>query len=192
MKHVAQKSQRWETVRALISPSLLFVILALLAALILGLAIGGISPVYRYNAAIIGFLLTVIFLLLRQDELTVMLIVFVHVVVDSYLGYDVYQIALIISLLLLFACYVGQSTDHPWTMPRLLVLWVLFFVLNIYPTINGGSFSLTNSIAFYLNLVLSAFIMFWLGNIIAKDISAVRRVFQWLSILAALFALHTI
>src|SRR5207253_10835056 len=54
------------------------------------------------------------------------------------------------------------------------------------------AFGLTNAIGFYLDLVPSAFIMFWLGNIIAKDSSAARRVFQLLSALAALIAIHTI
>jgi O-antigen ligase len=165
-------------------------ILALLAALFLGVAFGVLSPIY--GAAVVGTLITVIIVLLRLDELTVTLIVAVHILLDSYLSLDVYQVAMLISLLLLFACYFGRSADHPLTQPRSIWLWVLFLILNIYPTINGGTFGLTNSIAFYLNLVLSAFIMFWLGNIIAKDISTVRRVFQFLSVLAALFAIHTI
>jgi O-antigen ligase len=190
MKNVAQMPRKWETIRELISPSLIFSILALLAALFLGVAIGVFSPVGSAVAA--GTLITVIIILLRLDELTVTLIVAVHILVDSYLGFDVYQVAMLMALVLLFACYIGRSADHPWTGPRSIWLWILFLILNIYPTINGGAFRLTNAIAFYLNLVLSAFIMFWLGNIIAKDISAVRRVFQLLSVLAALIAIHTI
>jgi len=56
----------------------------------------------------------------------------------------------------------------------------------------GGAFSLTNSLGYYLEVILSPFIMFWLGNIIAKDTSAIRRVFQALAFLAAILALHTI
>ncbi len=183
-------SRRWETLRELISPSLIFLILALLAALFLGVAIGVFSPVY--SAIVAGTIITLIIVLLRLDELTVMLIVAVHILVDSYLDFDVYQVAMLMALVLLFACYFGRSAVHPWTGPRSIWLWILFLILNIYPTINGGAFGLTNAIAFYLNLVLSGFIMFWLGNIIAKDIPAMRRVFQLLSILAALIAIHTI
>jgi len=190
MKNEAQMPRRWVNIRVPISPSLIFSILAILVALFLGLVIGIFSPVS--SAVVMGTLITAIIILLRLDELTVTLIVVVHLLIDSYLGFDVYQVALLMALVLLSACYLGRYADHPWTRPRSMWLWVLFLILNIYPTINGGAFKLTNSIAFYLNLILSAFIMFWLGNIIAKDISAVRRVFQLLSLLAALIAIHTI
>lgn len=189
MKNVTQMPRRW-AIRELISPSSIFLILALPVALFLGMAIGVLSPVY--SAVVAGAIMLVIILLLRLDELTVTLIVAVHIFVDVYLNLDTYQVAMLMALVLLFACYFGRSADHPWTGPRSIWLWVLFLILTIYPTINGGAFKLTNAIASYLNLVLSAFIMFWLGNIIAKDISAVRRVFQLLSVLAALIAIHTI
>jgi O-antigen ligase len=190
MKNVAKMPRRWETRRELISPSLIFSALVLLAGLFLGMAIGLLSPVY--SAVVAGAIVLVIIILLRLDELIVMLIVGVHILVDVYLNLDVYQVALLMALVLLSACYFGRSAEHPWTGPRSIWLWVLFLILTIYPTINGATFSLTNAIAFYLNLVFSAFIMFWLGNIIAKDFSAVRHVFQLLSVLAALIAIHTI
>ena len=168
----------------------IFSILALPAVLFLGVAIGAVGPVY--SAVVAGTFIMVIIVLLRLDELTVTLIVAVHILVDSYLALDVYQVAMLMALFLLFVCYFGRSADNPWTLPRSIWLWILFLILNIYPTIIGGAFSLTNAIAFYLNLVLSAFIMFWLGNIIAKDISAVRRVFQLLAIFALFIAIHTI
>jgi len=189
-KNIAQKPRRWEAIRELISPLLIFTILALLAALFLGVVIGVFNPVY--SVVVISTILMAIIIFLRLDELTVALIVAAHILVDAYLGFDVYQVALLMALILLSICCFGRSADHPWTGPRLIWLWVLFLILNIYPTINGGTFGLTNAIASYLNLVLSAFIMFWLGNIIAKDFSAIRRVFQMLSVLAALIAIHTI
>ncbi|MDQ2903655.1 MAG: O-antigen ligase family protein [Ktedonobacteraceae bacterium] len=190
MKNIAQVPRRWETIRELISPPVIFSILAALATLPIGVVIGALSPVY--GAVITGIIIIVIIVLLRLNEFAVTLIVALHILVDSYFGLDVYQIAMLVALVLLFACYFGRSVDHPWTGPRSLGFWVLFLLLTIYPTINGGAFRLTNAIAYYLNLVLSAFVMFWLGNIIAKDIAAVRRVFQLLSILAALIAIHTI
>ena len=174
----------------LTSPSLVFFMPVLLAALCLGVGINVFSPVYA--VAITSTLVLVFVLILRLDELTVMLIVVVHIFVDVYLGLDKYQVALLMALVLLSTSYFGRSADHPWTRPRSIWLWVLFLILNIFPTINGSAFSINYAIIFYLNLVLSAFIMFWLGNMIAKDISAVRRVFQWLSVLAALIAIHTI
>src|SRR5260370_4071395 len=173
-----------------ISPSLIFSILALLVSLFLGVAISRFNPIYALVIA--GALVVAIMVLLRLDEFIVALIVAIHILVDSYLGFAVYQIGLLMALLLLFACYFGRSADRPWTGPRWFLLWFAFLVLTIVPTIEGGDFSLTNSIGYYLEVVFSPFIMFWLGNIIAKDISPFRRVFQFLSILATLFAIHTI
>ena len=100
--------------------------------------------------------------------------------------------SLLIGLLLLVVCYFGRSAKRPWTEPRWLWLWLMFLVWNIVPTLKGGSFSLTNSIGYYLEVVLSSFIGFWLGNLIARDIAPIRRLLQLLSLLSALFAIHTI
>jgi len=165
-------------------------LLAIPLTLGVGIAISLYNPLYAVIVA--GALVVGIILLLRQDEFVVMLIVAVHILVDAYLGFAVYQIALLMALILLAVCYLGRSADRPWSRPRLLWLWLLFLILTIFPTLKGGVFSLTNSIGFYLEIVLSPFVMFWLGNVIAKDMSAMRRVFQFLAIMAAIFAIHTI
>jgi O-antigen ligase len=171
-------------------PASIFSVLTLLVALLVGIIIGVFSITYAIVLA--GALVLAIILLLRLDEFILSLIVAVHILIDSYMGFALYQIALIMAVLLLIVCYFGRSTDRPWTEPRLLWLWIAFVVLTIVPTIKGGDFSLTNSIGHYLEIVISPFIMFWLGNIIAKDIAAIRRIFQCLAIMAALFAIHTI
>ncbi len=171
-------------------PVSIFSVLALLVALLLGIIIGVFNITYAIVLA--GALVLAIILLLRLDEFILALIVAVHILIDSYMGFAIYQIALIMALVLLIVCYFGRSKDRPWTEPRLFWLWIVFIVLTIVPTIKGGDFSLTNSIGYYLEIVISPFIMFWLGNIIAKDIWAIRRIFQCLAIMAALFAIHTI
>lgn len=188
MKNVAQLPRLEDSIRELISPSLTLLALALPAALCVGVAISRFNIVYGLAAA--GALIVVIILQLRRDELFVMLIIAVHVIVDWYLALRL--VSLLMSLVLLFVCYFWRSADRPWIKPRALWLWVLFLTLTIYPAIKGGRFDLYDADTYYPSLVLSAFIMFWLGNIIAKDISAVRRVFQFLTILAVLIAIHTI
>ena len=64
--------------------------------------------------------------------------------------------------------------------------------MTIYPAIKGGSLDLYDAGTFYPDLIFGAFIMFWLGSIIAKNMSHLLRVFQSLSVLAALIAIHTI
>jgi O-antigen ligase len=188
MKNRALSFVKWNDTQ--LSPIVIFIALLVPSLLLLGVGLGRISP--TYSGALSSALFLGIVILLRLDELMMTIIVAVHILVDAYLQLDLYQVALLMSLLLLFVCYLRKSSGRSWTGPRLIWLWVLFLILTIYPTIEGGAFSLTNSIAFYLNLVFSAFIIFWLGNIVAKDIVAVRRVFQCLTFLATLIAVHTL
>jgi len=173
-----------------LSPVPILSALILPVALLAGVAIGTSNPTYVFAAA--GALVLAIMFLLRLDESIVALVIAVHILVDSYLGLAVYQIALLIALALLVVCYFGRSEERPWTGPRMIWLWLVFLALTIIPMYEGGAFSLTNSLGYYLEVILSPFIMFWLGNIIAKDTSAIRRVFQALAFLAAILALHTI
>jgi O-antigen ligase len=173
-----------------ISPSLIVSILVSLVGLFLGVAISLLNPIYAFIIA--GALIVAIMVVLRLDELILTLIVAIQILVESYLGYAVYQISLLMGLVLLVACYFGRSAKRPWTEPRWLWLWLMFLAWNIVPTLKGGSFSLTNSIGYYLEVVVSSLIGFWLGNLIARDIVSIRRLLQLLSLLAVFFAVHTI
>ncbi len=188
VENVVQMPQRREMRRERISPSLLISTLTLLASLCVGVAVGRFSP--TYGAAAAGALAITIIVLLRLDELTAVLIFAIHIWVDTYLGLHV--VAMLLALALLFFYYFGQSTEHPWTLPHTLWLWILFLILTIYPTILGASFNANDAYGFYLHLVLGAFFVFWLGNLVAKDILSLRRVFQLLAALATLIAIHTI
>jgi O-antigen ligase len=188
MKNISKTPRRWDSIREQFSFPLAFVIFALLVALLLGTAIGVFNIVY--GLAVVGVLIIAIILLLRWDELMVVLIIAVHIVVDWYLALRL--VSLPMGLVLLFACYFGRSTNHPWVKPKSLWLWGLFLTLTIYPAIKGGSFSFYDAYTFYPGLIFGAFMMFWLGNIVAKDIATLRRVFQFLSALAVLIAIHTI
>src|SRR5438270_7075667 len=188
MKNVAQMPRWWGTIREQFSPLLICLILALPAMLLLGAAIGAFSPVYGVAAA--GALVMVIIVLLRLNALTVTLIIAAHLYIDWYLG--LHLVAILMALVLLFAYYFGRSADHPWVEPRPLWLWALFLVLTIYPAIYGGQLLLYDLASFYPSAILGAFLMFWLGSIIAKNVSVLQRVFQLLFIVAALLAIHTI
>src|SRR5207245_858769 len=118
------------------------------------------------------------------------LVVAVHVVVDSFMGLAVYQIGLLLALTLLVVCYLGRSEERPWTAPHLYWLWLPFLILTIIPVLEGGKFSLSNSFGYYLLIIVGGFAMFWIGNVLARDISAIRRVFQCFAVMASLFALH--
>ena len=132
-----------------ISPALLFSILALPAALLLGVAISIFNPLY-VMAAVAAVMAVGFMLLFRLDELMVSLIVAVHILVDAYLGLAIYQMALLMALTLLIVCYLGQSAHRPWARPRFIWLWLLFLALTIFPTLKGGVYSLTNAFGTYL------------------------------------------
>ncbi len=188
MKNTAQMPPWWETIREQFSPLFICLILALLAALFLGMAIGRSNLIF--GLAAVGALVMVIIVLFRWDELTVSLIIAVHLWIDWFLA--LHLISILMALVLLFAYYFGRSVQRPWVEPRPIWLWTLFLVLNIYPAIYGGQFMVYDAASFYPSDVLGAFLLFWLGSIIAKDISTLRRVFQMLSIIATFIAIHTI
>src|SRR2546425_1498702 len=138
MKNAVQISGWWESIREAFTSLSIFAILALSAALFLGVAIGAFD--WIYGVAVAGALVFAIIVLFRWDELTVTLIIAVHVVIDWYLSLRL--VSVLMALVLLFACYFGQSVHHPWVKPRPLWLWGLFLVLTIYPAVIGGSFRL--------------------------------------------------
>jgi len=150
MKNVAQMPRLRETIREQFSLPLIFSILVFPAALLLGIVIGDINPIY--GAAAAGCLAFVVIVWIRLDELTVTLIIAVHILVDWYLGLRL--IAVLMGLVLLFACYFGRSANHPWVKPRPIWLWGLFLILTIYPAINGGSLRVYDADTFYPSIVL--------------------------------------
>lgn len=181
-------SQLRKTITVQFSPPLIFSILAIPAGLFLGVVVGIIDPVY--SLAVAGALVMVIILLLRWDELAVTLIIAVHLWIDWYLA--LHLVGILAAVLLVFIFYFGRSADHPWVSPRPLWLWISFLTLTIYPAINGGRLLLYDAATVYPSLVLGAFLMFWIGNIIGKNIHSLRRTFQMLSLIASLVAIHTI
>lgn len=187
----AQLASRGDTLKDSLkrwfSPAFVLLVLALVAGLCIGVIFVRFNVTYAIAA--IGVCVILIILQLRLDELMVALLVVIWILVDCYLGFRL--VSQLMSILLLFVCYLGRSVNHPWVEPRPIWLWGLFLTLTIFPAIKGA-LDLYDADTFYPSIVLSAFIMFWLGNIVAKDISAVRRVFQLLSIFATLIAVHTI
>ena len=115
----------------------------------------------------------------------------VHLWIDWYLGLHI--VGILLALILLSAFFVMRSADYPWVELRPHSVFGYYFsFLTIYPAINGGQFRAYDAATFYPSIVLGALLMFRLGNLIAKDISAVRRVFQLLAAVATIVAIHTI
>ena len=124
--------------------SLYFLIIALVIALLLGggaiaLLLGGWfghSGIYAVGC-VIGALLMVILFILRKVEIAAAIIIGVCLVVDWYLG--IHLLGVGVTLVLLVALFLNRSPRYPWTEPRAMWLWVLFLLLTILPTVQGGS-----------------------------------------------------
>src|SRR5437588_5064554 len=125
---------------------------------------------------------TAVDFILRHDELAATGIIAVHLYVDWYLGLAF--VAQILTLGLLLIIFLNRSTHRPWEKPRALWLWILFLALAIIPATHG--ITLRDSAYYYFNVIFNALLVFWLGLAIAQDAASVRRLFQMLSIFAAL------
>ncbi|GAC1567040.1 MAG: hypothetical protein NVS3B14_11820 [Ktedonobacteraceae bacterium] len=162
--------------------------LCMLAAFALGVgAIAGFFGAYAW-VAIIGALIMTFILVLRQDELAVTILIAIHLYVDWYLTLHLIGITLILLLLVIF--FLTRTHPYKWANPRHFWLWLLFLALAILPAMRGA-LTLYDTATFYPSNVLGAFLVFWLGTIIAQDYTRVRRFLSIFAVLGVLLAIHT-
>ncbi len=131
----------------------------------------------------------ILIIILRQDELSATAVIAVSLYVDWYLGFFV--LSIVMAILLLWIFFLARSPERPWTEPRPLWLWLLFLGLTIFPAIRGA-ITVYDAFYYYPDLIFGALIMFWLGTIIARDVTSISKFFQMLAIFGVLIALHII
>lgn len=139
-------------------------------------------------SALIGLIAMVIILMLRMNELALTVIVAVHIYVDWYLGLGL--VALVMAIVLLIAFYLSRSPHYTWRQPSALWLWLLLLIVALYPASHGVD--VPDEIYYYSNIILSAFLMFWLGQVLARDVASIKRLLNLIALLAALISLHAI
>ena len=168
----------------------------------IALVMGGLSKTLELYAArqsdasltlyawgfVIGFIIMAIIFLLRQHELAAIVVIFTNLYVDYYLGLEV--ISQLMAVLLLLVFFLARSPQFPWKSPRALWLWLIFLILTIFPAARALDFS--DGAYYYLTIIFSSFVMYWLGTIIARNSKSLRRFFLFLSILGVLVAIHAI
>ena len=137
---------------------------------------------------VIGALSMALIIALRQYELAATVVVAVSLYLDWYLGMAFVAPILALGLLLIY--FLARSPQYPWAEPRALWLWALFLVLTILQTNRAPS--LLYAADYYVGNIFSAFVMLWLGTVIARDTAHVRHFFQIISVFGALIAIHTI
>ena len=183
---MARALAREKISEALSSMPLVFIGI-LLIALLLGIALG-ITGSYGL-ATVIGAGSMVIMLVLRQDEWAVIVILMLHLYVDWYLG--MHGIALVLTCILLGIFFLERCAQYPWSKPRALWLWGVFLLLAIYPALQGA-LTWYDATYYYPNIIVGALLMFWIGTVIARDMTHVRRFFKILALVGTLLAIITI
>ncbi len=178
------KDNRW---RAFLTSSPFPIVIVVTAiSLLVGIVLGTLPPFY--SLAVIGAIVTVIIIVLRQDELAIMIVIAVHLYIDWYWGLEF--VAQIMELALLGIFFLGRSPRCPWVEPRALGLWILFLVLAIFPATRGVS--LLDTLNYYFNIIFGSLTIFWLGTLIARNTASVRRLFKMLAGFGTFLAIHTI
>jgi O-antigen ligase len=157
-------------------------IVALLVAIVPGLFDSYIL------VAVAGALVMTVIIIIRQNQLALTIIMAVHVYIDWYMGF--YFVAPVMALALLVIFFLARSPKHPWIEPPALWLWLLFLAVPIFSITRG--LNLHDSEAYYITIIFSALIIFWLGLIVSRDIASIRRLFEVLAIFGMLMAVHTI
>ncbi len=130
-----------------------------------------------------------ILLVLRAYEFMAMMVIILHIYVDWYLGLLLPALVVTIVLLLLF--FLCRDAQHSWQKPEVLWLWIVFLILAIYPAISGILRSY-DAAFYYPNIIVGPLLTLWLGNVVAKDVHSIRRMFQLLAFIGAMLALHSI
>lgn len=178
------KSSEWgkpvsQGTRGNILPSIsYFFLLAVITALLLAGAIGKLEASNTLYGIVAGFtILMFLIVLFHLDQLTVTLIIAIHIYFDFYLGWGV--IGFVMSLLLLCLFFLRRSSQHPWVLPRSSWLWILLLIIAIIPATHG--ISTLDSLYYYLAVIASSFVFFWLGTTLTKNSTDVRQLFKWLA-----------
>lgn len=133
---------------------------------------------------------------LRHDVFTAAFLIGVELLFDWYqlipLPHGFPFVYLIIAVALIGLIALARRAERPWAwLPRVdLGLWAAFILLAALAMHR----SLNHFIAqlYLIEVVVSAFVLWTLGTLVATEPSRVRRLFQWLSLLAALIAIHSI
>ena len=166
-------------------PSLIFRVLPTIEGF--GQSIGVLNPAFW--GLVIGTLIMAVIIGLRQDEFAATAVIAAGIMLDWYLHRNF--VALLMALVLLLIFFLARSPRYPWVAPPALWLWFLFLVLIIFAAIRG-SLTTYEALYFYNYITFGAFIMFWLGAVIARNMTSVRRFLRMLTGFGTLIAIHAI
>lgn len=157
--------QNWISVAGYQWQILLYLSVLASSSLLLGGLLGWLG-FYACIIVMIGIIFGIV-VFLRLDTLSVTLVAAIHLYVDWYLGFHLIAPILAISLLLYY--YLMRSPSHPWSFPRFYVIWIIFLIITIYPSIRGGLLMTYDAASFYPSDILGALLMYWLGSVVISN-----------------------
>lgn len=164
-----------------------FLLIAVVLALLLAGVVGILEP--SIWGFVVGAIVMVTLVVMRQYNLAAIAIVVIHIYFDWYLGLGVTGTSVVFVLLVIR--FFFQSPHSPWIAPRALWLWGLFLLLTISPAVQGATSR--NDLAYYYpNIIFGALLMFWLGTVITRDSACLRGFFKILAGLGTFLAILTI
>src|SRR5260221_11175010 len=133
------QDRKWRRVLPSSALVLAGMVALVLGGLVISLLLGGRLGILGIYAGIglIGVVIMADLLLLRQNELAVMLVVAVQLEVDFYWGLHIVSVTIALALLVIF--FLARSPRRPGAEPRVLWLWALYLALAIFPTIRGAT-----------------------------------------------------
>lgn len=167
--------------------SAVFPLIVTAVALLFGAILGTFDA--SKLAFVVGAIILVIVVALRQNELAATMIVAAHLYIDWYLGLEL--VAQVVAVGLLFLFFLARSPQRPWVAPQALWLWCLFLVLTIAPVLRGAQ-GLYDLAYYYPNIIFGALVAFWLGMVVANNRIRLRTLFKMLAGLGTLLSIHTL
>lgn len=142
----------------------------------------------------IGILAYGILLVVHQDELLATLIVVAAILIDWYrlpgANFQLPIVALTMGLIFILVQFWTQSREVPWTPVAMLPVWLLWLVVAI-PAILTSVY-LIESVRYWLDVMLTAFVMYLVGTQIAANRAHLVRFLNLLTSFGVLMAIHTL
>jgi O-antigen ligase len=171
----------------------LIVVGAAVIALLLGVLLGKSQNIYVYFV-LAGAIVTVWFLVTRQDELIGGITVATVILIDYYqvVSLPIYfpAVATLLAGLAILIFYGRQSREHPWTQAPYLWIWALVLLLAALEI--PVAESLGNAVRYYVTVLVNMPLAYTLGVQIGRSTQRLRRLLVALGVLASLIALHGI
>lgn len=166
----------------------------LVSALGLGMLFGALGiGAAAISSMVVAAGLLCLLLWLRQDAIVAVGIVVLSIMVDYYLRphlayfpFTATMLALILLGVMLMRGKRGGSTASPW----ILAQWGLLLLLAAPAILRSDS--LAEGIGYYALVFVNAWIMFYVGRRMARDMAHVRRFLKALAAFGTFIAAHTI